>query len=88
MANRSRAGLAGVYHATLMYLACTHVMLAAIQAMAARASTPQTFARKRSKGYALRIVAGGLYDTSSEDEEVIVQNETGAPLAFHSVYLH
>ena len=41
MANRSRAGLAGVYHATLMYLACTHVMLEAIRAMAARASTPQ-----------------------------------------------
>ena len=45
-------------------------------------STPQTLARKRSKGYAKRIVAGGLDATSSEDEEVTVLNETGAPLAF------
>ena len=48
MAERRRAGIAGIYHATLVYLACTHVMLAAIQAMTARATTPQTLARKRS----------------------------------------
>ena len=58
MAERRRAGLAGIYHATLMYLTCTDVMLAAIRDMAARArsSTPQTLARKRSKGYSPRIV--------------------------------
>ena len=44
-----RAGIEGIYHATLMYLTCTDVRLAAIRAMAARASTPQTLARKRSK---------------------------------------
>ena len=43
-----RAGIEGIYHATLMYLTCTDVMLAAISAMAARASTPQTLARKQS----------------------------------------
>ena len=37
MAERRRAGLAGIYHATLMYLTCTDVMLAAIRDMAARA---------------------------------------------------
>ena len=64
-----------------MYLTCTDVMLAAIRAMAARASTPQTLARKRSKGYAPRIVAAGTYPTTSDDEEVIVINETDAPPA-------
>ena len=64
-----------------MYLTCTDVMLAAIRAMAARATTPQTLARKRSKGYAPRIVAAGTYATTSDDEEVINEtgvNETGA----------
>ena len=56
-------------------------MLAAIRAMAARASTPQTLARKRNKGHALRIVATGTYPTTSEVEEVTVLNETGAPPA-------
>ena len=56
-------------------------MLAAIRATAARASTPQTLARKRSKGYAPRILAAGTYATTSDDEEVIVINETGAPPA-------
>ena len=53
-------------------------LLAAIRDMAARArtSTPQTFARKRSKGYAPRLVAIGKYP--SNDEEVTVLNETGA----------
>ena len=46
---------------------CLH---AAIRAMAARTSTPQTLARKRSKGYAPRLVAIGKYP--SDDEEVIV----------------
>ena len=69
MAKRSRAGTAGIYRAALMYLVCTHVLLSAVRAMAASISTPQTLARKRSKGYALRIVAGGLDTTSSEDEE-------------------
>ena len=81
MAKRSRLGNAGIYRATLMYLACTHVMLAAIRAMAASVSTLQTLARKRSKGRAPRIVAGGLDTTLSEDEQGTVLNETGAPLA-------
>ena len=53
-------------------------LLAAIRDMAARArtSTPQTLARKRSKGYAQRLVAIGKYP--SNDEEVTVLNETGA----------
>jgi hypothetical protein len=38
--------------------------------MAARTSTPQTLVRKRSKGYAPRLVAIGKYP--SDDEEVIV----------------
>ena len=71
-----------------MYLTCTDVMLAAIRAMAARASTPQTLARKRSKGYAPRIVAAGTYATTSDDEEVTVINETDAPPAFNGVYIH
>ena len=87
MAERRRAGLAGIYHATLMYLTCTDVMLAAIRDMAARAraSTPQTLARKRSKGYALRTVAARPSATSSYDEDVTVLNETGAPPAFQGV---
>ena len=81
MAERRRAGLAGIYHATLMYLTCTDVMLAAIRDMAARAraSTPQTLARKRSKGYAPRKVAAGTYAKSSEDEDVTILHETGTP---------
>ena len=54
-------------------------LLAAIRDMAARArtSTPQTLARKRSKGYAPRLVAIGKYP--SDDEEVIViDDEPGA----------
>ena len=43
---------------------------AAIREMAARTSTPQTLVRKRSKGYAPRLVAIGKYP--SDDEEVIV----------------
>ena len=80
MAERRRAGLECqcIYHATLMYLTCTDVMLAAIRDMAARAraSTPQTLARKRSKGYAPRLVATGTY--SSDYEDVIIVNETGS----------
>ena len=49
---------------------------AAIREMAARTSTPQTLVRKRSKGYAPRLVAIGKYP--SDDEEVIVIDETGA----------
>ena len=82
MAKCRRAGTAGIYRATLMSLACTHVMLAAIQAMAAKVSTPQTLARKRSKCYVHRIAAGGLDTTSSEDEEETILNETGVPPAF------
>ena len=50
-------------------------MLAGIRAMAARASTPQTLALKRSKGYAPR--------TTSDDEDVIFVKEIGA----HTAYL-
>ena len=64
-----------------MYNTCTDVMLAAIRAMVARTSTPQTLERKQSKGYAQRLVAAGTYPTTSDDEEVIVINETGAPPA-------
>ncbi len=41
--------------------------------------TQQTLERKSSKGYALRIVAGGI-DTSlsEEDEQLPVRNEKGA----------
>ena len=53
-------------------------MLAVIRAMAASMSTPQTLARKRSKGYAPRIAAGGLDTTSSGDEEGTAVNDTGA----------
>ena len=90
MAERRRAGLAGIYHATRTYITCTYVMLAAIQNMAARAraSTPQTLARKRIKDYAPRTVAAGPSATSSDDKEVTVLNETGAPPASHGVYLH
>ena len=54
---------------------CLH---AAIREMAARARTftPQTLARKRSKGYAPRLVAIGKYP--SDDEAVTVLNKTGA----------
>jgi hypothetical protein len=38
--------------------------------MAARTSTPQTLVRKRSKGYAPRLVAIGKYP--GDDEQVIV----------------
>ena len=48
---RQRAGIEGIYHAAFMYLTCIDVMLAAIRDMVARASTPQTLARKKSKGY-------------------------------------
>ena len=88
---RQRAEIEGIYHATLMYLTCTDVMLEAIRDMTAPASTlqtPQTLARKRSKGYAPRIVATGTYSTTSDDEEVTVLNEKGAPPAFHGIYLH
>ena len=51
---------------------CLH---AAIRAMAARTSTPQTLVRKRSKGYAPRLVAIGKYP--SDDEEVTVIDEPG-----------
>ena len=78
---RQRAGIEGIYDALLMHNTCTDVMLAAIRAMAARASTPQTLERKRSKGYAPRIVAAETYPTTSDDEEVIVISETGAPPA-------
>ena len=81
MTERRRSGIAGIFHATPMYLTCTDVMLAAIRAMVARASTPQTLARKRSKGYAPHIVAAGTYATTCDDEEVTVINETGAPPA-------
>ena len=46
---------------------CLH---AAIREMAARTSTPQTLVRKRSKGYAPRLVAIGKYP--GDDEQVIV----------------
>ena len=81
---RQRVGIEGISLATLMYVTCTDVVLAAIRAMAARASTPQTLARKRSKGYAPRILAAGTYPTTSDDEKVIVINETGAPPAGNS----
>ena len=83
VAKRRRTGIAGICRASLMYLACTRVLLAAIRAISASVSTSQTLARKRSKGYAPRIVAGGLDTTSSEDEQLegTVLNETGAPLA-------
>ena len=57
-------------------MVCLH---AAIRAMAARASTstPQTLARKKSKGYAPRIVAMGYGKYPSDDEEVTVLNKTG-----------
>ena len=74
----TRAGISGIYRATLMYLACTHVMLAAITATAASVFTPQTLARKWSKGFAQRIAAGGLDTTSSGDEEGTAVNDTGA----------
>ena len=54
---RQRAGIAGIYDSILMYNTCTDVMLAAIRAMAARASTPQTLERKRNKGYAVLCTA-------------------------------
>ncbi len=42
-------------------------------------ATPQTLARKGSKGYAQRIVAGGIDALSSEeDEQLPVQNEKSA----------
>ena len=60
-----------------MYRTHTDVILAAIQEMAsrARASTPQTLERKRSRGYASRIGATGTY---SSDDDVIIVNETGS----------
>ena len=88
MAKRHRLGNTGICRATLMYLACTHVLLAAIRAMAESVSTPQTIARKLSKGYVPRIVADGQDTTSSEEEQGAVLNETGSPLALHSVNLH
>ncbi len=46
-------------------IALTDVLLAAIQSMA----TPQILASKGSKGYAQRLVASGIYTSSSEEEE-------------------
>ncbi len=57
------------------HLAITYAYLAAIRAM----TTPQTLARKGSKGYAPRIVAGGIDTSSSQGEEQLpVRNEKGA----------
>ena len=50
-------------------------------------STPQTLARKRSMGYAPRIVAGGLDTTSSEDEQGTAVNETGARFVCFTAYI-
>jgi hypothetical protein len=77
MARRHHQGTAGIYRGALN-LAYTDALLAAIQAMAASVSTLQTLARKRSKGYAQRLVAGGVECTSSEEEYGTVLNETGA----------
>ena len=58
-------------------MVCLH---AAIRAMAARASTstPQTLARKKSKGYAPRLVAMGYgKDPSDDDEDVTFLIKTG-----------
>ena len=57
-------------------MVCLH---AAIRAMAARTSTstPQTLARKKSKGYAPRIVAMGYGKYPSDDEAVTVLNKPG-----------
>ena len=78
---RQQAGIEGIYQAKHMYLhtlmVCFH---AAIRAMAARArtSTPQTLARKKSKGYAPRLVAMGYgKDPSDDDEDVTFLIKTG-----------
>ena len=75
---RQQAGIEGIYQAKHMFLHTLMVCLhAAIRAMAARASTstPQTLARKKSKGYAPRLVAIGKYP--SDDEAVTVLNKPG-----------
>ncbi len=69
MAKRRRLGIECIHAVTLWYmraqkLAITDKLLAAIRAMA----TPQTLARKGSKGYAPCLVAGGIDNSSSEDE--------------------
>ena len=78
MAKHRRVDIAGIYRATLKFLTCSHVILTVIRAMAASVSTPQTLARKWSKGYAPRIVAGRPDTTTSEDEHGTAVNETGA----------
>ncbi len=62
-------------------LSYTDELLAAIRAIAASVSTLQSLSRKRSKGYAPHLVAGGVDTTSSEEEQGAVLSETGAPTA-------
>ncbi len=70
-----------VYIVLALNLACTHVLLAAIRAITATMSTPQTLARKRSEGYALHLVAGAD-TTSSEEEHDTVLKKKGVLLTF------
>jgi hypothetical protein len=49
-----------IYIMRALNITFTDALLAAIKAMAPRVYTPQTLARKQSKGYAPRSVAGGV----------------------------
>ncbi len=69
------AGALKVQNFIFAHSATTEAYLAAIQAMAA----PHPLERKRSKGYAPRIVAGGIDCSSSEEEaQPTVRNAKGA----------
>ena len=64
MAKRQRRGVEGTRCFICAHSAMTEAELAAIRAMAA----PHPLERKWSKGYAQRIVAGGIDSSSSDDE--------------------
>ncbi len=81
MARRGCEGTTGIHIVCAQTLACTDALLVTIQATAARVSTPQTLARKRSKGYAPRLVVGGVDTTSSDEEQATALNDTGVPSA-------
>jgi hypothetical protein len=80
---REMRGTEGIFIVQALNLAYTDVLLAVIRATAASVSTQQILAFKRSQGYALRLVAGGVDsdNTSSEAEQGAVLNDTGALLA-------
>ncbi len=75
MAEHRRRGIEGTHYFIYAHSVMTEAYLAAILALAA----PHPLERKGSKGYAPRIVAGGIDSSSSEEEaQPAVLNAKGA----------